>query len=91
MADKSPQANLVSVSLDLQMHVAEIIFREKVSTEVGEYTTPENLKLHSPNDLHFLVLHGNKGSLGKKSKICVLKVMYWKGNVQKKGQKSTEK
>ena len=66
MADNIPQANLVSVSLDLQMHVAEIIFREKVSTEVGEYTTPENLKLHSPNDLHFLFLHGNKGSLAKK-------------------------
>ena len=68
MADNIPQANLVSVSLDLQMHVAEIIFREKVSTEVGEYTTPENLKLHSPNDLHFLFLHGNKGLLAKRVK-----------------------
>ena len=52
----SPQANLVSVSLDLQMHIWEIIFRGKVSTEVGEYTTPENLKLHPPNDLPFLFL-----------------------------------
>ena len=50
----SQQANLASVSLDLQMHFSEIISQEKVSTEVGGYT-PENLQLH-PNDLHVLFL-----------------------------------
>ena len=38
----SQQANLASVSLDLQMHFSEIISQEKVSTEVGGYT-PQNL------------------------------------------------